>query len=200
VKVLALDVSTKTGWCVFEDGKLTRYGLIKNPKKIQEYGKYPWSYLNATEAMAQQLLILTERETPDIIVVEETNGSRARYTQKVLEFLHCCLLARLATSFKGEVYYINSSEWRKVVGMVMTNEDKKANRKLNVEKNIAEKAGKKLDKEKLGIKGKITKKHLSVRLVNAMYGLDFRIKNNDTADAICLGTSYIKGCEVCDGK
>jgi hypothetical protein len=200
MKVLALDVSTKTGWAVFTDGKLGEYGLIKNPQKIQEYGKYPWCYLNATEAMAQQLLVLAQKEQPDIIVIEETNGSRSRYTQKVLEFLHCNLLVRLADGFNGRVFYVNSSEWRKTIGMAMSKEDKKANHKLHVEKCLAATVGRKMDKAKLGIKGKITKKHLSVRWVNETYGLDFRIKDNDIADAICLGSAYIKGCSVCDGK
>jgi hypothetical protein len=200
MKVLALDVSTKTGWAVFEEGKLVRHGLIQNPQKIQEYGTYPWNYLYATEAMTQRLLELADNEKPDVIVVEETNGSRARYTQKVLEFLHCNLLIRLSTYFNGKVFYVNSSEWCKTIGMAMSKEDKKANHKLNVEKSLAASAGRKMDKAKLGIKGKITKKHLSVRWVNENYNLDFKIKDNDIADAICLGSAYIKGCSVCDGK
>jgi hypothetical protein len=211
MKVLALDISTKTGWGVFEKDEhdplfdvtqsLIKYGLIKNPKKVGEYGKYPWSYLNACSAMGQQLLLLAQTEKPDVIVIEETNGSKARYTQKVLEMLHCCLLERLAVYMTGTpVYYINSSEWRKTLGLVLSKEDKKNNKKLKVAKKLSEATGKKLNRVELGIRGITNKKHIAVRYVNETYGLNFRIKDNDIADAICLGTAYIKGCKVCDGK
>jgi hypothetical protein len=39
-------------------------------------------------------------------------------------------------------------------------------------------------------RGKIGKKHLSVRYVNDIFGLDFKIKDNDIADSICLASSY----------
>jgi hypothetical protein len=202
MKVLALDISTKTGWCIFQDVLLTKYGLIKNPKKVGEYGKYPWSYLNACSAMGQQLLKLATEEEPDAIVIEETNGcSKSRYTQKVLEFLHCCLLDRLAVYMTDTpVYYINSSEWRKTLGLVLSKEDKKNNKKLKVAKKLSEATGKKLNRVELGIRGITNKKHVAVRYVNETYGLNFRIKDNDICDAICLGTAYIKGCSVCDGK
>jgi hypothetical protein len=207
MKVLALDVSTKTGWAIFDDSdgmpiveKLTKYGLIKNPKKVAEYGKYPWSYLNACSAMAQQLLLLAQEEKPDVIVVEETNGSKARYTQKVLEMLHCCLLDRLARHMTDTpVYYINSSEWRKTLGLVLSKEDKKNNKKLKVAKKLSEATGKKLNRAELGVRGITNKKHVAVRYVNETYGLNLLVRDNDIADAICLGTAYIKGAKVCDG-
>jgi hypothetical protein len=200
MKVLALDVSTKSGWAVFEEGKLTRHGLIQNPKTILEYGPYPWNYLIATETMAQRLLELAWKELPDVIVIEETNKSRQRYSQKALEFIHCGILHRLAKETRIKVFYINSSEWRKVLGQAMSKEDKKNNRKLNTEKGLATITGRKLDKAALGIKGKVTKKHLSVRWVNETFGFDMKVKDNDICDAICLGSAYIKGCKVCDGK
>jgi hypothetical protein len=52
----------------------------------------------------------------------------------------------------------------------------------------------------LGIKGKVTKKHLSVRWVNETFGFNMKVKDNDICDAVCLGSAYIKGCKVCDGK
>ena len=221
MKVLALDVSTKTGWAVFEPpagtaewvGKgvkietsasgwgLKKYGLIKNPKKVQEYGVYPWSYLNACSAMAQQLLKLANEEKPDAIVIEETNGSKARYTQKVLEMLHCCLLDRLAVYMTGTpVYYVNSSEWRKTLGLVLSKEDKKANKKLKVAKKLSAATGKKLNRTELGIRGIVNKKHIAIRYVNDTYCKNFLVKDNDICDAICLGTAYLKGCSICDGK
>jgi hypothetical protein len=207
MKVLALDVSTKTGWAVFDnsDGmplieRLTKYGLIKNPDKIDTYGKYPWSYLNAASAMGQQILALAHTEKPDVIVIEETNGSRgSRYTQKILEFLHCCILERLV-NLEIPVYYINSSSWRSTLGLVLSKEDKKANKKLKVAKKLSAATGKKLNRTELGIRGIVNKKHIAIRYVNETYCKNFLVKDNDICDAICLGTAYLKGCSICDGK
>jgi hypothetical protein len=199
MKVLALDISTKTGWALFENGVLTKHGLIKNPKKIHEYGKYPWCYLVACEYMGQRLLELFHEHSPTTIVIEETNGSRARYTQKVLEFLHCCLLARLA-DVCVDVKYVNSSEWRKTLGLALSKDDKKANKKLRAAKQLAEKTKQKLNRVELGIRGIVNKKHVAIRYVNETYKLEMKVKDNDICDAICLGAAYTKGCSVCDGK
>jgi hypothetical protein len=213
--VLALDISTKTGFAVLDqDLKLITKGLVKLPKKISEYGIYPWSYIIATEDIADSLIELIVDYKPDFIVIEETNGSRARYTQKVLEFLHASFLVKYKkagldswtsdpdSTFWNldKVKYVNSSEWRKVLGLLMSKQDKKNNQTLNKAKRNAENSGLALDKTALGIKGKVTKKHLSVRYVNEKFGLFLKIKDNDIADAICLGTAYIKGAKVCDGK
>jgi hypothetical protein len=180
--------------------RLTKYGLIKNPDKIDTYGKYPWSYLNAASAMGQQILALAHTEKPDVIVIEETNGSRgSRYTQKILEFLHCCILERLV-NLEIPVYYINSSSWRSTLGLVLSKEDKKANKKLKVAKKLSAATGKKLNRTELGIRGIVNKKHIAIRYVNETYCKNFLVKDNDICDAICLGTAYLKGCSICDGK
>jgi|ERR1017187_1172122 hypothetical protein len=211
MKVLALDVSTKTGWAVF-DGEyvisghpqLDDYGLIKNPKKIQEYGEYPWSYKDAANDLVDGIIKLVREKKPMTICVEETNGSRARYTQKILEFLHCTLLEKLRTTYDGtynpKIVYINSSEWRKTLGLVLSKEDKKANKKLKVAKKLSAETGKKLNRTELGIRGIVNKKHIAIRYVNDTYCKNFLVKDNDICDAICLGTAYLKGCSICDGK
>jgi hypothetical protein len=61
-------------------------------------------------------------------------------------------------------------------------------------------SGIKVDKKSLGIKGEVTPKHLAVAFVNENYGLNFIVKDNDIADAICMGTSYLKGVKLCNGK
>lgn len=201
--VLALDISTKTGWAYFLDGKLVKYGLIRLPKKVEEYGEYPWSYVNATQELVGRLSEeLVCPYFPKEIVVEETNGcSKARYSQKVLEFLHCQFLSRFCNLQKCcPIKYINSSEWRKVLGLAMSKEQKKNNAKLNKAKRQAEKLGSTVNKAALGIRGKITKKHLSVTYANATYNLNLKVKDNDIADAICLGTAYLRGARICDGK
>jgi Holliday junction resolvasome RuvABC endonuclease subunit len=44
------------------------------------------------------------------------------------------------------------------------------------------------------VAGKIGVKNLSVNYVNEFYNLKFKKKDNDIADAICLGLAYIKKC------
>lgn len=201
-KVLALDLSTKTGWAFFEDEKLTKHGLVRLPKKIDEYGEYPWSFVYATIDLIDQIhKELVVPLFPNTIVVEETNSSKARYTQKILEFLHFRLVSSCTNiGAYCPIKYINSSEWRKVLGLAMSKEQKKNNAKLNKAKRQAEELGGTVDKAALGIRGKITKKHLSVAYANTTYNLNLKLLNNDIADAICLGTAYLKGARICDGK
>jgi chromosome segregation ATPase len=47
--------------------------------------------------------------------------------------------------------------------------------------------------------GKITRKHLAVRKVNELFGLNFNLDKNDIADSILLGMAYLKGAPICDG-
>jgi hypothetical protein len=200
MRILALDISTKTGYAVFEDGELKRHGLIQLEKKILEYGKYPDCYLKATSDQADRLVALVELEQPDIVVVEETNKARAPYTQKCLEFIHCVFLFQMKNrGLLERVRHIKAGVWRQKLGLVLTKEDKKANTKLAKAKKKAEQTGQKLDRTALGIRGRINKKHVAVRYVNEHYNLNFKVKDNDKADAICLGAAYLEGAEVCDG-
>ena len=209
MKVLAFDVSTKTGYAVFNnDGQknsLIKYGLVTLPKKIGQNGNYPFGFLLYVQELVDKLIELVNLEDPDVLVIEETTGAgrASRYSLKALEFLHCTILTRLnnnGCAGRPKVCYVNPSEWRHALGLVMSKEDKKNNKLLKLAKKVSEANKSKLDKAKLGIKGSITKKHLSVRYVNETYGLDLLIGNNDIADAICLGTAYLKGCGICNGK
>lgn len=181
--------------------KLVAYGMIKNKTKISGYGTYPESYVGAAEAMAVQLLELVLRFTPDKIVIEETNKGRSRYTQKILEFIHCTLLIVLRRdNHLGRVVYVNTSDWRKITGVELTKADKKQNTTLSKAKSAAKKKQEKLDKKALGIRGKITKKHLAIRVANQLYELELKPKDDDIADAICIGTAFCYGVKICDGK
>lgn len=210
-KILTLDLSTSTGWAFSNTspGQATfniDYGVIKLDKPIHEHAAtYPWSYLLAVAALVSQIEQLVEGLHPDIIVIEETNGSRARYTQKVLEFIHFGVLQMIAKyivnkNFKAQVVYINTSDWRKVLGLHLTKDDKKKNAKLAKAKRDALKKGEKLDKKKLGIKGKVNKKHVAIRFVNDKLGLELKAKDDDIADAICLLLAYLADAPHCDGR
>ncbi len=202
-KVLALDVSKRCpGWAWFEDGKPTKFGAFPNDKTIAEYGPYPWNYLEAAHETALGLLALVEELNPDVVVIEETNGSKSRYTQKTLEFCHALLLQLLQVWAVrgGTVVYLNTSDWRKTLKVQLSPEDKKQNAKLSKAKRKAAATGEKLDRKALGIRGKVNKKHVAVRWANAEYGLTLKQKDNDVADALALGTAYLRGAPHCDGK
>lgn len=180
MKILALDISSKTGWAIFDNNKLVEYGLIRvelinfnvnnDPNKQPEY---PYNLLKAADEMAAHLGNLIDIHNPDEIVIENTVKGRNRHTQRLLEWLHKSMLEQLI-SHKRTFTYLDPSEWRGILEIRMSKEDKKNNALVN--------KGKK--------RGKITKKHLSVRFANTTFGLKLKIKDNDMADAIALGLAF----------
>lgn len=203
--VLALDISTSSGYAVFKTGadepELSAFGVVANEKGVHEYGDYPWCFYRSANDMAQSLDGLVQRFLPDVVVIEETNSSIARYSQKILEFCHCLFIREQATDPSSpKVVYVNSSGWRKQLNIRMSKEQKAQNAKLASAARAAKKKGVKLDKKTLGIRGKINKKHLALNYVNEKYGLKLKVKDDDIADAIALGLAYINGAEICNGK
>jgi Holliday junction resolvasome RuvABC endonuclease subunit len=201
MKILALDLSTKTGFAVYKDLELIGYGQMKLEKPILAYGPYPWCYAMAADAVAKSVWDLVVTHQPQIIVIEETNLGKNRYAQKALEFIHCSVLRALSlrASSDFQIVYLSSSSWRKALELTLTKEDKKNNTKLSKAKAFAEASKTKLDKKTLGIRGRINKKHVALRFVNQHFNLSLKVKDNDTADAICLGLAYSRGAVVCDG-
>jgi hypothetical protein len=188
MRILALDASTKTGWALFVDGKLTESGALpampvedfnvnKDPQKAP---KYPYNVVDGALRIAEGIKALVEKcDAVDVVVIENTNKGKNRHTQRLLEFMHFCILIMLR-SMPKQMEYMDTSEWRSLVGLWMTKDDKKNNRDVS--------AGKK--------RGKITKKHLAVRTVNERYGMKLKQKDNDQADAILLGQAYIQKRET----
>lgn len=209
MKVLAFDISTSAGFAVLEekDGEvqLLRYGVVQLPQTILAYNKYPWCYLDAADDMAMMLVNIAEKELPDVIVVEETNLSKgSRYAQKILEFIHCQFLRNMSicrdrVEIIPKVIYLSSSVWRQSLQLSLSKEQKKANAKLSKAKKEAEASGKKLDKVKLGVRGKVGKKHLAINYANTRFDLRLKVKDDDIADAICLGLAAFNNPQVCDG-
>ncbi len=203
MKVLSLDISTNTGYALldFERACPLLWGNVWNEEKVDTFGPYPYSYLYAADNLADKICDLVYKHKPDKIVIEETNKGKSRYTQKILEFIHCCVLHKIAgTGLKNEVFYISTSDWRRAVGIELTKEQKKANAKLSKAKS---KAGGKLtpaQKKELGVKGRITKKHVAVIEINKRFNLNFAQKDNDIAEAILLGIAFINGTVLANGK
>jgi hypothetical protein len=206
VKVLALDLSSSTGWAVLSaegdgpftiaDVKLEDYGVLQLPKKVKEYadGEYPWAIYSAAQEMARLCYSKVVGNSVDKVVVECVNSAKARFSQQYLDILHGFLWFNLQNDFdKSKLFYVDSSEWRRVTGSQMTKEAKKANAKLSAAKRKSAERGQKLDKKKLGIRGKLNKKHMAIARANELFLLELIAKDDDVADAIMEGLSYFLG-------
>lgn len=173
MKVLGLDMATKTGYAVVVDGKLEQHGLIPNSNM-----EYPNDIANIRSLkkamdMAAKVLAKIQEVSPDLIIIEETNQGSFRSTQKLLEFIHAFVLFNILNNgFSEKVNYVDTSKWRSVLQIRLSKDQKKHNKTV--------KDGK--------AKGKVTPKHLAVAWANATYGLELLKKDHDIADAIALAT------------
>ena len=142
MKVLAIDLSTHTGYAVFVDGKLSGQGLYEIKNLPEAYGNtYPLNYLECVENYVFGLHELVRFHAPDTIVIEETTQGRETYSEKLLHFIHHQFLRSLASrNDQGDLYlaynvvYLRTGEWRKTVELRMSKEDQKGNLKRNIEK------------------------------------------------------------------
>lgn len=206
MRILALDLSTHAGYAVIEKGdgapELRAHGTVHLGSPVSSFGPYPDCYRRATRLQVDKIWETVKGLHPvDAVVVEETNLGRDRYVQKLLEFLHLTLLGDLsAGTVAKQVVYLDSSEWRRNLGLKLSKDQRRQNTRLSRARRAAEEAGAKLDKAALGIRGKVTWKHLSVAKANEVFGLQLKMKDNDAADAICVGLAYLGGARPCDGE
>lgn len=192
IKILALDISTKTGWAlseVYSDGSnytLLCAGTLK--KRAQPHDDYPRNYLDWSTDCAADIEELVEKFKPDEIVIEETSGgSKNNFSQKILEFIHC-FVAMYICKFRIKTTYYRTEEWRRICGCIMTKEEKKQNATIKKERKTT---GAKVIKDESGKRiGKVGKKHINVRKANELFNLDLKLKDEDRADAILLGYSH----------
>jgi hypothetical protein len=219
--ILGLDLATTSGYsliqgdsgCIkpelFQNGlivknssiKLLEHGAIKLDRPVAAFdGGYPFGYIKATTVIAEAIIAkIKESEqkiTPqklDLIVIEETNPSRARLSQKILEQIHCLLLFLMPEEYRGRVKYISTSEWRKILNQKYSDADKKNNKTICKARALSRNSGIPLNEAKkaLGVRGKVTKKHVSVRFVNEFFGLNLLAKDDDVSDAICLALAAL---------
>jgi Holliday junction resolvasome RuvABC endonuclease subunit len=194
-RVLALDMSTKTGWALIESGsnslELLDYGQfvqMAEPKDVP----YPESYVDWANAIVKQIRALVTTHTPDILVIEETaSGSKSNYSQKILEFIHYLVAFFVKTTGIRTRYFL-TEEWRRICACKMTKEESKRNKDV---RDYKKKHGTKLAKSAEGkVIGRIGRKHINVRRANEIFEkyLDepLRKKDEDAADAMLLGAAY----------
>jgi hypothetical protein len=201
LRVLSLDISTKTGWAAFDmnkgECKLIDCGVLPQlPEPADK--EYPDSYLQWSAECYMSILNIWDKFNPDFIVIEETaKGSKSSGTQKILEWIHYRVAQHIVDLLKqgtilGYRYYM-TEEWRRITGCQMNAEEKKNNAKRSREKTKAKKKGNSITviKDKEGNRlGRITKKHVNVRRANEIFGLDLILKDEDKADALILGYAH----------
>jgi hypothetical protein len=178
---LALDLSTSTGWAFFLNGERADHGgfkveienfnVQKHPEKQLDY---PGNIARAASQVAANVGALFARLSPDFVVIENTVCGRNRGTQRCLEWIHLGVLHELMCR-DIRFRYMDPSEWRAALQVRLSKDDKRNNRHVY--------EGKK--------RGRIGRKHLSVRYANETFGLKLKLKDNDRADALCLGKAFI---------
>lgn len=193
-RVLALDMSTKTGWASMVNTihgiNLEDFGTL--PQIHEPNGVYPSNYVEWAYLVFGQISELIDRFAPEVLVIEETvAGSKAVYTQKILEWIHF-LVAKLIKETNIKSVYFLTGAWRSEVGSKMTKEESKHNKKVKEYKSKNKTSiaygedGKRI--------GKLTKKHINVRRANEVFGkflkAPLRKKDEDQADALLLGYAY----------
>jgi hypothetical protein len=222
--VLALDLSTKTGFALLKkEGEaivLLESGSWALGSTIESHGEYPLGFILAAEKVGAMALELVERFKPEVVVIEETNPGRAgRYTQKFIEWMHLSVLGQLRVAGLERVKYVSTSEWRgktlklsvataKKLAKPFLKQYQELERQLkSLPKKSPEK--KSLEEQRVALKkdlqyrcifGKVDKKSISVAYVNATYGKNLKKGQNDEADAICLGTAYLMGAQTMTNK
>jgi Holliday junction resolvasome RuvABC endonuclease subunit len=195
MKVLSLDVSSKTGFCFFETtDKMTLLDYGQIPKIECPDKDFPESFVLWANEVFKTVEELIKKHRPDRLVIEQTcAGSKNAMSQKLLEFVHF-LLADYIVKNKIPCSYIMTGIWRKEVGSYMSAEEKKQNKKV---KEYKKKHKTNVAKDENGKRiGLIGKKHVTIRLVNEVFKDQLKEplkrKDEDTADAIAIALCFHK--------
>lgn len=182
-----------TGWAIFKGDKLVNYGYLKPQVPGLHKVKYPISGLFRILDLSFQVRELVLEKKPDLIVIEEVNKGRNRISQKTLDALHYFVLEEIrqhTEEMLENIRFMDSggrSGWRPTLDLKLTDEDKAYNKGIRSQYKGQKRVISKLKRDW---------KDVSVRYVNALYGLDMdhreREYDADIADAICLGEAFIK--------
>lgn len=199
-RVLALDISSKTGWSLIvsslEGVKLEAYGQI--PSISEPVGTYPLNYLQWAEICFKKIFDLFDQLKPTVLVIEETaSGSKSNYSQKILEWIHF-LVAKMIKEYNIKTVYFLTEQWRRECGCIMTLSEKKKNKQVReYKKKVEKETGKKttvaydIDGSRIGL---TNRKHVNVRRANEVFGpflkTPLKKKDEDTADSLLLGYAY----------
>lgn len=199
-RILALDVSTKTGWAsvVSSDSgmKLEDYGILTQIHEPD--GKYPSNYVIWAHENFKGIKELVDKFGPDVLVIEETSkGSKNAMSQKILEWSHF-LLAKYIKDGNIRSVYIMTEQWRREIGCKMNDSEKAKNKQVrDYKKDFENKNGKEttvaydINGKRIGLTGK---KHVNVRRANEIFGSQLKkpiiLQEEDLADGLGLAACY----------
>lgn len=201
MKVLALDISTKTGFAEYDGGTLVDSGTLWPDQTLQERSlKYPFNYVEFCAYVAGLIVNKYIAVAPDVVVIEETTASNNNYSQKQLEYIHAFFLTTLITIYKTElppvVYYIRDGVWKDLTNARQNAEEKRWNAKIRYVKN---KTGKKRAKIDGKIVRKLDRKDYYIRAANERFGKQLKREDENEAAALLIGAAYLLGAPTCDG-
>lgn len=173
---LGLDLSTKPGFALIEDGvKLIKYGtMFELQRKLEPNGlDADYDLMDRSLEVAAQIVNFVKENHADLIVIEQSNQGRGLTSMKSQEFIHFAVLQKLREAgLQDKVSYIYGATWQSLSFGKMTKEQKDHNKMVRDGK----------------ARGRIKKKHQAVQWVNKTFGLKLLMKDEDTADAI--GIAY----------
>jgi hypothetical protein len=178
VKVLGLDLSSKPGYALLDEGKLTHLGTLFKLKdtvsnSVESEHLPDFHLMAVAECVGLAVRQLLLEWQPDLVFIEQSNQGSGMSSMKGQEFIHFAVLQQIKANGYGlRVNYVYSSSWRSACGLKMTKEQRAHNKLV--------KAG--------AARGKIRPKHLAVQWANQTFGLSLLMKDEDAADAI--GIAY----------
>ena len=106
-KLISFDTSSKsTGYCIYVDGALSRYGRFDQSRIIL--------MTERLEPMVKSILELIETEKPNIVVVETTSVNRNAQTQRFLTMIIGAIYGKCVAE---DIFYcgLRPQEWRSMI-------------------------------------------------------------------------------------
>jgi hypothetical protein len=194
MRYIGLDISTNTGYAIFDKDTLVDYGVFTI--KVQDYKadvktfkdfpeSYPLNFLKTSDEIAKQCIQIIAKNNIDMVIIEHSEKGKQRLSQRLLEWTHMALIKELILN-KIPFKYILVNDWRNAVKCYIKYwpDHQDWNKKVKGAKKKAEptKTGMlvpKIDGKRVSA---INQKKLSVIIANKDYGIS--IKDNNIADAI----------------
>ena len=196
-RYVSLDISTNTGYAIFHNTKLIKYGVFT--RKVHEYKadvktctdlpkSYPDNFIAAIDAITAMCMRIIKNNDIDMVVMEHPEQGKQRMSQRLLEWIHLALI-REFKRYEIPYKYILVSDWRKVVKCYIKDwpDLQHWNKEVRKAKGKATptKTGRKIAKIEGRRVSKIDQKKLSIMIANDYYNLE--VTDNNIADAINIG-------------
>ena len=200
MRYIALDISSNTGYAVFDNDKLIAYDVFT--RKVEGFKAdikaftdlpdiYPYNFMKASQEVARLCHNAYGKYGCSMAVIEHPELGKQRLSQRLLEWNNLAVCQRFQ-EFGIPFKYLLVADWRKRVQCYLRYwpEHQKWNKEVGKAQKIAKKESEKLGRKVMAkidgkVVSKINQKKLSIILANEKYGIT--IKDDNIADAINLG-------------